>query len=102
MSLFDIGIDVTWGEALLLERAFREDPACAYGAAIAGWAWPVGLHDVAGMLLAQGVLSFLMEKGKSVTFPMPWDQAEKAADAPTPEVVDEMTERLRRFSAFGD
>jgi hypothetical protein len=52
-------------------------------------------------MLASGVLSFLMAEGKSVTFPMPWDRDE-APEPVAAEVVEEMTDRLRRYSAFRD
>ena len=51
------------------------------------------------MLLATGVLSFLMAEGKSIRFPMPWDKDDSPAP-PSQEIVDEMTERLKRYSAF--
>lgn len=55
------------------------------------------------MLLAQGVLSALMPEGKTVTFPLPWEPIEgAAAEAVAPEVVDEMVERLARYSAIPD
>lgn len=42
-----------------------------------------------------------MPEGKSVQFPFPWEKT----DAPVPvpqEVVDELKQRLERYSAFAD
>ncbi len=101
LSLIDLGETCTWGEALLLERAFIDDPRSAYGAARVGWEYPASVPEIAALLLSTGVLSFLSGEGKAVTFPMPWDKHEAPEPVPQ-EVVDEMKARLAKYSAFGD
>ncbi|WP_336642340.1 hypothetical protein [Microbacterium sp. MMO-56] len=92
----------TWGEALLLVESFESDPGSLLGAARAGWAWPASVSEIASTLLAQSVLSALMPAGESVTFPMPWDAPPAQPEPVAPEVVDEMRDRLARYSALPD
>lgn len=100
LSLLELGVTCSWGEALLLEQSLTNDPTSHYGAAVAGWQWPASTTDVALTLLAQGVLTVLMPEGKSVDFPLPWTLT---PTEPIPaEVVQEMTDRLKVFSAFHD
>lgn len=51
---------------------------------------------------ASGVLSMLMPKGQSIVFPMPWDRPPDSGEPVPGEVVDEMRERLQKYSAFND
>lgn len=43
-----------------------------------------------------------MPKGESVSIPMPWDAVPTGPEPVAPEVVDEMRERLAKYSALSD
>lgn len=82
--------------------SFLGDPRSYLGAAAAGWSWPATVPEIAQTLLAQGVLTWLMPEGESISFPMPWDQEAEAPEPIDPEVIDEMTARLAQYSALPD
>lgn len=94
-------MECSWGEAALLVESFTTDSTSHLGAAAAGWHWPASMTDVALTLLAQGVLTTLMPEGKSVEFPLPWQEM-TGPEQVAPELVDELRERLAQFSAFND
>jgi len=99
LSLLDVGVSCSWGEALLLYASLIEDPTSHLAAAEAGWSYPASVAELAVTLLSQGVLSYLLEKGKSVSFPLPWERRPEQ-EVVAPEVAEELRERLQQYSAF--
>jgi len=46
VGLSDLGDAVSWGEAKLLLEEAAADPSTAFGAELAGWAYPASMRDL--------------------------------------------------------
>lgn len=79
MGLSDLGDGLTWGEAKLLIEAAAGDPRTAFGAELAGWAYPASMPELLSLIAQIG------DKNASNKV-MPWVLA-KAGSRPT--VTDE-------------
>lgn len=80
MGLSDLGGAVTWGEAKDLIYAAAEDPSTAFGAELAGWAYPASIPDL---------LSIAAQIGdwKAARKVMPWAMARPGHTTATEEEI---------------
>ncbi|MEV4735563.1 MULTISPECIES: hypothetical protein [unclassified Microbacterium] len=80
------------------------DTSTHLGAAVAGWARPATMTEVAQLLQAFSTITRYTQKPPHGSVLFPWDHLiDPAAYEPVPaEVASEMTARLQRYSAFSD
>ncbi|MFJ4173990.1 hypothetical protein [Microbacterium sp. NPDC089696] len=80
------------------------DTTTYLGAAIAGWARPASMTEVAQLLHSFSAIARYSQKPPYGSVLFPWDHlVDPAAYEPVPtEVREDMTERLQRYSAFSD
>ncbi|GGH34238.1 hypothetical protein [Microbacterium album] len=82
MGLSDLGDAVTWGEAKLLIEEAAADPSTAFGAELAGWAYPASMPALLGLIAQIG-------DAKASKRVMPWamENPRRPKETATPDEV---------------
>ena len=96
MGLSDLGDGLSWGEAKLLIEEAAADPSTAFGAALAGWAYPASLRELLSLMAQIG-------NQKAANSVMPWvmkDPRRHESQA-TPDEVAAATAALEDGIVFG-
>ena len=93
MSIDALGRTVTWGEAIDLIEVLTATPGTHLHAALADWAWPATVAELAAIDHAEWYMNRHRDTKKHrelIELPRPWSGVKKVAD-----VTDAERERLR-------
>lgn len=95
MGLSDLGDAVTWGEARILLEEAAADPSTAFGAELAGWAYPASMPTLIGIAAQIG-------DPKQSRKVMPWTLKNPRRTGPqaTPDEVAAATAQLEDGIVF--
>lgn len=95
VGLSDLGDGLSWGEAKLLLEEAAADPGTAFGAKLAGWAYPASLRELLSLMAQIG-------NQKAAHKVMPWvmKDARKREPQATPDEVAAATAELEDGIVF--